>query len=92
MAAPIGSQVLGEILPYLEVQKDNMKEEEIKQEVEVPNIIGLSISEAKKELESAGLGISYEETEEDVSEKVVTKQVPVSGIKIYTGTNVKVEY
>lgn len=92
MAAPIGSQVLGEILPYLEVQKDNMKEEEIKQEVEVPNIIGLSISEAKKELESVGLGISYDETEEDVSEKVVTKQVPVAGIKIYEGTNVKVEY
>ena len=92
VAAPIGSQVLGEILPYLEVQKDNMKEEEIKQEVEVPNIIGLSISEAKKELESAGLGISYDETEEDVSEKVVTKQVPVAGIKIYEGTNVKVEY
>lgn len=92
VAAPIGSQVLGEILPYLEVQKDNLSEEDVRQEVEVPNITGLTITEAKKELESAGLGISYDETEEDVSEKVVTKQVPVAGIKIYEGTNVKVEY
>ena len=92
VAAPIGSQVLGEILPYLEVQQDNLKEEEIKQEVEVPNIIGLSIADAKKELESAGLGISYEENGEELSEKVVTKQVPVAGIEIYEGTNVKVEY
>ena len=30
-----------------------------------------------------GLGLDYEETEEDVSEKVVTKQTPVNGIKIY---------
>ena len=92
MAAPIGSQVLGEILPYLEVQQDNLLEEDIKKEVEVPNITGLTISEAKKELEKVGLNISYEKTEEDVSEKIVTKQVPIGGIKTYEGTNVIIEY
>lgn len=92
MAAPIGSQVLGEILPYLEVQQDNLLEEDIKKEVEVPNITGLTISEAKKELEKVGLNISYEKSEEDVSEKIVTKQVPIGGIKTYEGTNVIIEY
>ncbi len=92
MAAPIGSQVLGEVLPYLEVQQDNLLEEDIKKEVEVPNITGLTISEAKKELEKVGLNISYEKTEEDVSEKIVTKQVPIGGIKTYEGTNVIIEY
>ena len=92
MAAPIGSQVLGEILPYLEVQQDNLLEEDIKKEVEVANITGLTISEAKKELEKVGLNISYEKTEEDVSEKIVTKQVPIGGIKTYEGTNVIIEY
>ena len=92
VAAPIGSQVLGEILPYLEINQDNLTEEEIKKEVEVPNVVGMTISEAKKALEEVGLEISYEETEEDVSERIVTEQVPVSGIEIYEGKNVVIEY
>ncbi len=92
VAAPIGSQVLGEVLPYLEVQKDNVSEDDIKEEVEVPNVIGLTVSEAKKALEEAGLEISYEETEEDVSDRTVTSQVPANGIKIYEGTKVVVSY
>ena len=92
MAAPIGSQVLGEILPYLEVQQDNLLEEDIKKEVEVPNITGLTISEAKKELEKVGLNLNYEKTEENVFEKIVIKQVPIGGIKTSEGTNVIIEY
>ena len=92
VAAPIGSQVLGEVLPYLEVQKDNETEDDIKEEVEVPNVTGLTVSEAKKILEDVGLEISYEETEENVADKTVTVQVPVSGIEIYEGTKVVVEY
>lgn len=92
VAAPIGSQVLGEVLPYLEIQQDNLTEEDIKNEVEVPNVIGMTVSEAKKELEKLGLGISYEETEEDITDKIVTNQVPVNGIEIYEGTNVVIEY
>ena len=46
VAAPIASQVLGEVLPYLEIKKDNQDEEE-KGEVEVPNLIGLTRKEAK---------------------------------------------
>lgn len=92
VAAPIGSQVLGEVLPYLEVQKDNLTEDDIKEEVEVPNVTGLTVSEAKKILEDVGLEISYKETEENVADKTVTVQVPVSGIEIYEGTKVVVEY
>lgn len=92
VAAPIGSQVFGEVLPYLEVQKDNVSEEDVKTEVTVPNVVSMTIKDAKKALEEVGLGLDYEETEEDVSEKVVTKQTPVNGIKIYEGTNVILEY
>ena len=45
VAAPIASQVLGEVLPYLEIKKDNQDEEE-KGEAEVPNLIGLTRKEA----------------------------------------------
>ena len=92
VAAPIGSQVLGEILPYLEIKKDNISEEDVKKEVEVPNVVGMTVSEAKKTLKEVNLGIDYTETEEDISEKIVTKQTPISGIEIYEGTNVIVEY
>ena len=92
VAAPIGAQVFGEVLPYLEVQKDNVSEEDVKTEVEVPNIIGMTVSEAKKELEKLNLGIDYEETEEDISDKVITNQTPTSGIKIYEEANVIIEY
>lgn len=92
MAAPIGSQVLGEVLPYLEVKKDNTSKEDIKKEVKVPNVVGMTISEAKKELEKLNLGIDYGETNEDVSEKIITKQMPINGIEIYEGTNVIIEY
>lgn len=62
VAAPIGSQVFGEILPYLEVKKDNEEGEE-KQEVEVPNLIGMSLKEAKQALTDLGLEIEVKENE-----------------------------
>ena len=88
----MGSQVLGEVLPYLEVQKDNVSEEDIKTEIETPNVVGLTVKEAKEKLEELNLGISYNETEEDISDRIITNQVPTSGMKIYEGTNVVVEY
>ncbi len=91
VAAPIGSQVLGEVLPYLEVEKDNLTEEEVVKEVEVPKVEGLSITEAKKVLEEAGLDISYEETEEENSSRIITSQIPIEGIKVNSGTKVIVE-
>ena len=92
VAAPIGAQVLGEVLPYLEIKKDNISEEDVKIEIEVPNVVGMTVTEAKKTLEKVNLGINFAETEADISDKIVTKQTPISGIKIYEGTNVIVEY
>ena len=57
VAAPIGGKVLAEVLAYLEAQKDNIKEENIKKDIEVPNIEGLTIDEAKKRLKEVNLNI-----------------------------------
>ena len=46
--------MLGEVLPYLEIKKQN---EEEQQEVEVPNIIGLTPKEAKKSIRRCWLTI-----------------------------------
>ena len=82
VAAPIGSQVLGEVLPYLEIKKDNEQEEE-KQEVEVPNIIGMTEKEAKKALEDVGLQLEFKKSEE---KETITDQLPKAGIKTKSGT------
>lgn len=89
VAAPIGSQVFGEILPYLEIKKDNEESGE-KQEVEVPNLMGMTVKEAKEILENLGLEIEIKEEEENNSnqEQIITKQLPKAGIKIKQGTSV----
>ena len=97
VAAPIGSQVLGEVLPYLEIERDNEQEEE-KKEVKVPNIIGMTKQEAKKALEEVGLSIELRENETDLTENsnteknVITEQLPKAGIKIKEGTSVIAYY
>ena len=92
VAAPIGSQVLGEVLPYLEVQKDNLSEEDVKKQVEVPNLVGMTLKEAKTTLEKMKLGINYESSDEDISNKIITNQTPTDGIKVFEGANVIIEY
>ena len=90
VAAPVGGQVLSEILPYLELKKDNEKEEDVKKQVEVPNIEGLSIKEATKVLKDLNLGIQIENEPENLDKEntIVKEQVPKKGIKVYEGTKV----
>lgn len=91
VAAPIASQVLGEVLPYLETAKDNQTEEDVKQEVEVPNIVGMSVSEAEQVLEKVGLELDLDVKDEiDKKEVIVKEQLPKYGIKVYEGTKVSV--
>ena len=93
VAAPIASQVLGEVLPYLEIKKDNQDEEE-KGEAEVPNLIGLTRKEAKKTLEEEGLLIETKEslkTNLDDEDEKIKSQLPKAGIKIKQGSTVYVD-
>ncbi len=93
MGAPVGGQILSEVLPYLELEKDNLAEEDIKKEVEIPDVVGLTIEEAKKKLQETNLGINYKAGENIIEkEAIVTKQIPTSGLKIYEGTEIIVEY
>ena len=93
VAAPIASQVFGEVLPYLEIKKDNEEGEE-KVEIEVPNIVGMSVKEAEKVLKELELKIEIksdskeEETSSDNASKVIVQQLPKAGIKIKKGTSI----
>ena len=92
VAAPIGSQVLGEVLPYLEVNKDNESEEDIKNKVVVPNLEEITIREAKNILKSLNLNIEVSEDGlGDVEERVITEQIPVNGVDVFEGSSIIVK-
>ena len=93
VAAPIGSQLFGEILPYLETIKDG-ETEEIKNIVQVPNIIGLSIKEGTKILKDNNLEISINNEQEglDKENTIITNQTPAQGIEISEGSKIYVDY
>ena len=92
VAAPLGGQILSEVLPYLEVKQGNPEEVELKNEMTVPDIIGKTISEAKKILEEYKLEIYIKDCYEGLDEEntIVTNQVPQAGINVYEGSYVYV--
>lgn len=92
VAAPVGGQIFSEVLPYLEVQKEE-NEEDMIMEIEVPNLIGLTIKEAKDKLKELDLEIEYEKGEEEVLESEITikEQLPKPGIKIKQKNKIIVE-
>ena len=94
VAAPVGGQIFSEILPYLEVQQGNQDEIEQVEQVETPDIIGKSISEAEKILKEVGLElvIQNENEEIDKDSSIIETQTPQAGIVINTGNKVYVEY
>ena len=90
VAAPIAGQVLGEVLPYLEVGKE--EEDEKIEKVTMPNITGLSIKEAEKNLKELGLEIRLEENKIDKENIIIKEQIPKEGVKINKGSKIVVEY
>ena len=87
VAAPIGGQILSEILPYLEVEQGNPDQVEVKEEVKMPNLKEKTIKEAEEILKENGLEIKINNETEEMNkeeEKVIT-QIPEPGIKVYKG-------
>ncbi len=94
MAAPIGAQIFGEVLPYLETIKDGEIEEETTQEIEVPNIQGKTIKDAISILKENNLQlvISNEQEGMDKENTIVKQQTPKSKIKVKEGSNIYAEW
>lgn len=90
VAAPIGSQILSEVLPYLELKKDNTETLEEPFSVTVPNITGMSVKDATKALSDLGLSLTYDnqDLEIDKSNTFITEQTPKEGISINSGNSV----
>lgn len=78
-AAPFARQIFDEVLPLLGVEKW-AEDQEV---VEVPDIKGLTISQARRKLTEAGL-----EMLDDGVNDVVLDQLPPAGAKLVTGGHV----
>ncbi len=75
------------MLPYLEVQNEQT-EEDITETIEMPNVTGMAVAEAKKTLSELGLEVEIDG--EETEEAIVTDQLPKKGIQINTGTTVSI--
>lgn len=92
VAAPVASQILTEVLPYLEVSKDDISQEDIKINVEVPNVVGLNYKDAQTAVKELGLELSFRNEGAEISEDyVISSQVPAGGVQIMQGSSIIVE-
>ena len=74
-------------MPYLEVSKQET-EEDIKQNIEMPDVTGMELSEAKKIFKELELEVEIEGEEKE--ENVIIDQLPKKGIQVNVGTKVTI--
>ena len=94
VAAPVGGQVFSEILPYLEVSQGNQDEVEQVEQVQAPNVEGMSIKEAEKAVKEVGLEISIQNDSEELDKEntIITEQSPREGISVNKNSKIFVKY
>lgn len=83
VAAPVAGKIFFEVLPYLNIKKEN---EESKQQVKVPELKGKTIKEAEKILKENNLELK---TDEGINkEEIIKKQIPEKEILVDEGTSI----
>ena len=65
IAAPVVGSLIEEILEYMGVERQYSEDEEEKTVINVPEVRGMTVSEAKKEIEEAGLKVRIKDNSED---------------------------
>ena len=74
MVAPTASSIMAEVLPYLGVEPSYSAEELLGMDTTVPNVIGMSVEEAKSKLTERGLSCKV-----SGNGATVTDQTPAGG-------------
>lgn len=85
IAAPAVSQILTEVLPYLDIPSNNSGNNDYNELVTVPNLVNKTIQEAKSIMEENGLTYKSNGNVDDV----IVEQVPKSGTQLTRGGIVK---
>ena len=94
VAAPVAGKILGEVLPYLELNQDNKESLEEKKTVTVPDITYKTLKEAEKILKECNLKIEYNgDIKNDQKEEIIIKeQIPAYGINVNEESKIFVKY
>lgn len=89
LAAPIASDMLSEILPYLGIASDDSSNNTStsNQLVSVPDVTNKTLTEAIKTLKNAGLKVSYSDVA-DSNSTLVKEQVPAANTSLYKNSTI----
>lgn len=88
LCGPVVGSIIDETLRYLEVQTDYTVEENTIKETIVPNINGLTVSEARKNLLEQGFELVSDTQLKD--EDVIKDQIPKQGASLMEGSTIRV--
>lgn len=85
IAAPAVSQILSEVLPYLDIPSNDSNSSTTTQTINTPDVVNKTVAEAQKILQLAGLEYSTNASADDI----VKEQVPPKGTALTEGGIVK---
>ena len=85
IAAPAVSQILAEVLPYLDIPSNETSTSSTQDLISTPDVTNKTVAEAQKKLQEAGLEYSTNLSADDI----VTEQVPPKGTQLTNGGIVK---
>lgn len=89
LAAPIASDMLSEILPYMGIASDDSSNNTStsNQLVSVPDVTNKTLTEAIKTLKNEGLKVSYSDVA-DPNSTLVKEQVPAANTSLYKNSTI----
>ena len=85
IAAPAVSQILSEVLPYLDIPSNETEDENEEEKISVPNVKNKTLAEAKEIIEAAGLTYKCQGS----ADEIITEQVPKAGAQLTGGGIIK---
>lgn len=84
VAGPVASQILSEVLPYLEIPSDTNSNNTSDDTITLPNVKNKTVAEAKKILENEGFSCKISGDSSDI----VTEQMPKEGTELLADATV----
>ena len=88
MVAPMASSIMSEILPYLGIEPSYSAQELLGADTSVPNVVGLSVSEAKNRLKNKGFAYKVVGDGDEVTDQTPAGSAVIPGkstVILYAG-------
>ncbi len=83
IAAPVVSQILTEVLPYLGIPSDDLGTTSPSSNITLPDVRNKTVGEATKILENLGITVNFSGTD---TSNIITDQVPKPGTSLLPGS------